>query len=132
MSTIQAPGTGGQGGGMFDSLKELARTAVEALHSRLDLLVTEIAEEQSRITELLVVGAIALLCLFLAIVFAAFFVVVAFWDSPYRLLVPGLMAAVLLAASVMLWLHFRRTMRAKRRLFDATLEEVGADLERLR
>jgi uncharacterized membrane protein YqjE len=130
MSTTEAPPPGA--GGLFDMLKTLGRTAVEAFHSRLDLLVTEIAEEQSRITELVIVAAIALLCLFLAIVFTAFFIVVAFWDTPYRLIVPGLIAGTLLVASVALWLHFRRTIRSKPRLFDATLEEVSADLKRLR
>ena len=75
----------GRPGGLFESLKTLGRTAVEALHTRLDLLSTELKEEQARITELLVIAVLALLCLFLAIVFAAFFVVVAVWDTPYRL-----------------------------------------------
>jgi hypothetical protein len=43
MSTTEAPPPGA--GGLFDMLKTLGRTAVEAFHSRLDLLVTEIAEE---------------------------------------------------------------------------------------
>lgn len=122
----------GRSGGLFDSLKTLGRTAVEALHTRLDLLSTELKEEQARITELLVVAVLSLLCLFLAIVFAAFFVVLAVWDTPYRLLVTGLLAVTLAGAAYALWANFRRGMTARPRPFKATLEELSADIERLR
>lgn len=122
----------GRSGGLFDSLKTLGRTAVEALHTRLDLLSTELKEEQARITELLVIAVLALLCVFLAIVFAAFFVVVAVWDTPYRLWVIALLAAVLIGAGAALWKHFRREITARPRPFHATLEELSGDIERLR
>lgn len=121
-----------RGGGLLDSLKTLGRVAVEMLHTRLDLLATELAEEQGRITELLVIGAVSLLCLFLAIVFVAFFIVVLFWDTSYRLVVPGVIAAALLVAAATLWMGFQRRIRAKSTLFRATLEEISADIERLR
>lgn len=122
----------GRSGGLFDSLKTLGRTAVEALHTRLDLLSTELKEEQARITELLVIAVLALLCVFLAIVFAAFFVVVAVWDTPYRLWVIALLAAVLIGAGAALWKYFRREITARPRPFQATLEELSGDIERLR
>jgi uncharacterized membrane protein YqjE len=120
------------GGGLFDTLKTLGRSAVEALHTRLDLLSTELKEEQARITELLVIAVLALLCLFLAIVFAAFFVVVAVWDTPYRLWVIALLAATLTGIAAALWSYFRRRITARPRPFHATLEELNADIERLR
>jgi uncharacterized membrane protein YqjE len=122
----------GRTGGLFDSLKSLGRTAVEALHTRLDLLSTELKEEQARITELLVIAVLAVLCLFLAIVFAAFFVVVAVWDTPYRLLATGLLAVALAGAAWALWASFRREMTSRPRPFKATLEELSADIERMR
>jgi uncharacterized membrane protein YqjE len=118
--------------GLFESLKHLGRTAIEALHTRLDLLSAELKEEQLRITELLVVAALSLLCAFLAIVFAAFFVVVAVWETPYRLWVTGLLALALVAAAAMLWRNFRRRMMERPRPFKATLEELSADIEHLR
>jgi uncharacterized membrane protein YqjE len=120
------------GGGLFESLKRLGRTAVEALHTRLDLLSAELKEEQARITELLVVAALALLCLFLAIVFAAFFVVVAVWDTPYRLWVIGLIALILMAAAALLWRSFRRRIIERPKPFKETLEELRADIQHLR
>lgn len=118
--------------GVFDSLKALGRTAVEALHTRLDLLSTELKEEQARITELLVIAVLSLLCLFLAIVFAAFFVVVSVWDTPYRLWVIAMLAVVLTGAAAALWRYFRREITGRPRPFHATLEELSGDIERLR
>jgi uncharacterized membrane protein YqjE len=118
--------------GVFDSLKTLGRTAVEALHTRLDLFSTELKEEQARVIELLVIAVLSLLCVFLAIVFAAFFVVVAVWDTPYRLWVIAGLAAVLAGVAAVLWRYFRREIMGRPRPFQATLEELGADIERLR
>jgi len=119
-------------GGLFDSLKTLGRTAVEALHTRFDLLATELGEEQARITELLILAALALLCLFLAIVFAAFFVVVVFWDTPYRLWATGLIALGMLGAAGLLWVGVRKSIKSRPKPFRATLEELSADVQRLR
>jgi uncharacterized membrane protein YqjE len=124
--------TEGRGPGLFESVKALGRSAVEALHTRLDLLSAELKEEQARITELLVIAVLALLCLFLAIVFTAFFVVVAVWDTPYRLWVIGLLAAALAGSAAALWSYFRRKITARPRPFHATLEELSADIERMR
>src|SRR5204863_9503319 len=79
--------------GSFESLKELGRTAVDIVHTRFDLLVTEIAEEQGRIAELLLYAALALLCVFLAVVIVAVFVVASLWDTEYRVLATGIIAA---------------------------------------
>ena len=119
-------------GGVLDTLKTLGRIALEILHARLDLLTTELAEEQGRITELLLIGAVALLCFFLAVVFAAFFVVILFWDTSYRLVAPGVIAGALATAAVGLWLEFRKRIQVRPKLFSATLEEIGADVQRLR
>jgi uncharacterized membrane protein YqjE len=122
----------GRSGGLLDSLKALGRTAVEAVHTRLDLLSTELKEEQARITELMVIAVLSLLCLFLAIVFVAFFVVVAVWDTPYRLWIIAGLAAALTVIAAGLWASFRRQITGRPRPFNATLEELSEDLERLR
>jgi uncharacterized membrane protein YqjE len=127
-----ATGSESSTAGPFESLKELGRTAVDILHTRLDLLVTEIAEEQSRLAELLLYAAVALLCLFLAVVIGAVFIVASLWDTPYRLLATGVMAAVLVAAGAACAIIFVKKAKAKPRLFSTSLDELGADLERLR
>ena len=118
--------------GPFESLKELGRTAVDILHTRFDLLVTEIHEEQSRIAELLLYAAIAILCLFLAVVIVAVFIVASLWDTPYRTLATGLIAALLVIVGAGCMAACVHKAKARPRLFSASVEELGADLERLR
>ena len=118
--------------GLVDSLKRLARTGIEILHTRLDLLITEIAEEQARLVELAVMAALASLVFLLAIVFAAFLVVAAFWDTPYRVWAPGLIAVVLVAVGFGLWRALRNKARATGKAFTATLQELASDIEHLR
>ena len=84
------------------------------------------------VTELLLYGAVALLCLFLAAVILAVFVVASLWETPYRLLATGVIAAMLVAACAACTLVFVKKAKAKPRLFGASLDELGADLERLR
>lgn len=117
--------------GPLESLKELGRTAVEILHTRFDLLVTEIAQEQSRLAELLLYAALALLCLLLAVVALAVFVLASLWDTPYRLPATGVIAAGLVVACAACAITFVKKARAKPRLFATSLDELGADLEHL-
>lgn len=119
-------------GGLLDSVRRIGRTLVEAVHTRLDLLSAELKEEQTRATELLFVAALSLLCAFLAIVFTAFFVVVAVWETPYRLWVTGVLALALFGLAWLLWRSVRRRLVERPRPFRATLEELRADIEHLR
>lgn len=121
-----------QTAGPFASLKTLGRTVVDILHTRFDLLVAEISEEQRRLAELLLYGVVALLCLFLALVTMAVFAVAALWDTPYRLLSTGIFASLLLVAGVVCTFIFLGKAKARPRLFSASLDELGADLERLK
>jgi len=121
-----------QPGGLLDSFKGIARSSIEIVHSRLELLVTELGEEQSRLIELALVAALALLAVFLGMVFAAFLVVVAFWDTPYRLWATGLIAGALIAIGAVLWMVFRNKAKAKGKAFAATLHELATDIEHLR
>jgi uncharacterized membrane protein YqjE len=118
--------------GPFASLKELGRTAVDILHTRFDLLVTEIAEEQSRLAELLLYAALAILSLFLAVVTIVVFVVASLWETQYRVPATGGIAAILVIAGI--WFAFTviRKAKEKPRLFSSSLDELGADLERLK
>jgi uncharacterized membrane protein YqjE len=118
--------------GLLDSVKDLGRTAIDILHTRFELLVAEIHEEQARIAEILLMAALSLLSFFLSIVFFAFMIVVVFWDTDYRILATGLMALVLFVIGCALSFAFIRKAKAKPKLFSESLDELGADLERLR
>lgn len=121
-----------QTAGPFQSLKTLGRIVVDILHTRFDLLVEEISEEQRRLAELLLYGVLALLCLFLALVTLAVFAVAALWDTPYRLLSTGVFAALLVVAGAVCAYIFVGKAKSRTRLFSTSLDELGADLERLK
>jgi uncharacterized membrane protein YqjE len=115
---------------ILDSLKRLARTAVELLRTRLELLSLDVEEAKVRLLSILLLGAIAFFCVSLGLVMGAFWLVVAFWDT-HRMLVLGLLTGAflgggLLALAVLAW-------RARRgpRLFSATLAELQKDREAL-
>jgi uncharacterized membrane protein YqjE len=131
--TTAGPGIGhAHGTGPFESLKGLGRTAIDIVHTRFDLLVTEIAEEQVRLAELLLYAALSLLSLFLAVVIVAVFVVATLWDTEYRMLATGVIAAALLLSGIGCGMACVRKAKEKPRLFSSSLDELGADLERLK
>jgi uncharacterized membrane protein YqjE len=116
---------------VLDSLKRLARTAVEIVRTRLELLSLDVEEAKVRFLSILLAGAVAFFCLSLGVVMGAFWLVVAFWDT-HRMLVLGLLTGAflgggLLALATLAW-------RAKKgpRLFAATLGELEKDSEALR
>jgi len=117
--------------GPFDSLKALGRTAVDIVHSRFDLLVIEIAEEQSRLVELILYGAIAFVCLFLAGVVVAGSVLAWLWDTPYRTLAIVVAAMIPGAAGLYCALTFTKKLKAKPKLFASSVEVLATDLEHL-
>lgn len=117
--------------GPFDSLKALGRTAVDIVHSRFDLLVIEIAEEQSRLVELILYGAIAFVCLFLAGVVVAGSVLAWLWDTPYRTLAIVVAATIPGAAGLYCGLTFAKKLKAKPKLFASSVEVLATDLEHL-
>ena len=116
---------------LLDSLKRLARTAHEIVRTRLELLSLDVEEAKVRLLSILLLGAVAFLCLSLGLVMGAFLLVVAFWDT-HRVLVLGILTGGflgggLLSLAALAW-------RAKRgpRLFAGTLGEFGKDSEALR
>jgi uncharacterized membrane protein YqjE len=118
-------------GGLLGSLRQLAQTSVEVLHTRIELLATEVDEERARITTAVWLGAAGAFSISLGTLLGVLFLVVMFWDS-HRLLVLGALAALFLLAGVtaMLTLRMRLTNRAP--MFSQTLEELRRDRERLK
>ena len=117
--------------GLFDSIRTLLRNLVDIIHTRLDLLVTELAEEQANILRLCLIIALSLLCAFLGVVFIAFFIVIAFWETPYRLWATGCIAFILILGSIILWKMVIRESKRKSKLLASTLQALVADKEKL-
>jgi uncharacterized membrane protein YqjE len=117
-------------GGLLATLKAAAATLLGAVHTRFELLVSELEEERVRLLRLALFALIALFFLALGVVMATLFVVVLFWDSQ-RLLVIGLLTVVYVAAGVIVAQVARRDAQGRGRLFAASLGELKKDRERL-
>jgi len=112
--------------GLFSSLRSLLATAVGLLHTRLELLATELHEEKIRLLSLVAYGLAAVLLLSFGAVFLVVFLTVLFWDSN-RLLVLGLGTFLLLGGGLLALTAALRLARAGSRLFSASLAELRKD-----
>lgn len=117
-------------GGLFESLRTLSLSLVGIVHTRLELLSTEIAEEREHLISLLVLMLLALFCLGVGVALLAMLIVVAFWESHRLLALGGVTGFFLLAAAGMAWLALHKS-RARPRLFAASLAELSKDRQRL-
>lgn len=115
---------------MFESLKTLSVSLVGIVHTRLELLSTDIAEEREHLITHLVLVLVALFCLGVGVVLLAILIVVVFWES-HRLLALGGLTGLFLAVSAGLgWLAFYK-IRTKPKLFAASLAELSKDRQQL-
>lgn len=117
--------------GIFDSLRALLDTIVAMLHSRAELVTTELEEELTRLVGVLLWALAAVFC---AIVGATFFGYMAIFATPekYRALAAAGLGLVFLAVAGIGYVSIRRILRAKPRPFDATLRELEKDRDQLR
>lgn len=122
-------GTGGTG--LLDSLRNLAVTLVAVIHTRLEILSTEIEEEKLRIAQQVLLAAVALFFFGLGVLLSTLFVVLLFWDT-HRLAVAGLLAAAFLGVGAIAALVFRSRARGKKALFAASLSELAKDQQQLK
>ena len=117
-------------GGLFESLKALSSSLVGIVHTRLELLSTDIAEEREHLVLLLVMALVALFCLGVGIVLLAILIAVAFWESHRIMALGGLTGVFLVAGAGAGWLAMHKA-RTKPRLFDASRAELSKDRQRL-
>lgn len=117
--------------GLFESLRTLSVSLVSIVHTRLELLSTDVAEEREQLTAFLVRVLVALGCVGVGVVLLAMLVVVAFWDT-HRLMALAVMTMAFLSAGLGLGWYALRRVRAKPRLFEASLGELIKDRQHLR
>ena len=116
---------------VFHSAKQLMASVVAHLHSRLRLFSTELAEEKLRLTALLYSVFATLFFFFISLLLGVFFVIAAYWDTPYRLPVIGAIALVFLMGGGISWRRVRTQLSARPRLFEASLAELYQDRQQL-
>lgn len=117
-------------GGLFESLKTLAGSLVGIVHTRLELLSTDIAEERAHLTMLLVLGLVSLFCLGVGVVLLAILIAVVFWESHRIAALGGLTGFFLVAGASLAWLAEHKA-RTRPKLFAASLAELSKDRRQL-
>jgi uncharacterized membrane protein YqjE len=117
-------------GGLFESLKTLSVSLVGIVHTRLELLSTDIAEEREHLITLLLLALLALFFLGMGVLLLVLLIVVAFWESHRLLAVGGLAGLFLIASAGTTWFALHKT-RTKPRLFEASLAELSRDRQHL-
>jgi uncharacterized membrane protein YqjE len=117
--------------GLVGSLQRVGASLLALLQARLELLGTELREEQARLLGLLAWGAIAFLLLQLGTLFLGLLAVAA-WGEERRLLALTVVAALFFAAGALAWWLARRHLRRSDGPFSASLAELGRDREALR
>ncbi|MBI4754792.1 MAG: phage holin family protein [Betaproteobacteria bacterium] len=115
-------------GGLSASLHRLAATALGLVHSRLELLATELEEEKVRLGGVLWFGIAAFFFLGFGVVLLALTLTVLFWDS-HRLLGLAVFTTVFLVLGVVAVLLARRYAAMGRGVFSASLAELHRDRE---
>jgi uncharacterized membrane protein YqjE len=116
--------------GMFDSLRQLLGTLVGIAQTRIELLGTEVEEQVARLTSMLLWTIVSMFLAFTTVVLIAVAVLVAFWDSN-RILTAVLLAAGFAVLALISYLRVRAVARGRPHLFQATLEELAKDRNRL-
>ena len=124
------PGEAGTGTGIVASLRSLAATLVGVLHTRLELLVTEIEEERVRLLQLTLWAVGALFFLGIAILLFVTLLIVLFWET-HRIPVIATLAGIFLAAGIGMVMGTRNRMHGRSRLFSASLDELARDKDQL-
>src|SRR5689334_4208371 len=120
----------GRAEGLLESIRNLAKTFVALVQTRIEIFASEIDEERARLAKIAVLAVIAAFCIGLAVVLLVLFVVVVFWDSN-RLLAIGVIAGVLGAGGLAALLALRSAVRQRPKFLSATLAELRKDEKEL-
>jgi uncharacterized membrane protein YqjE len=105
----------------------IAATVLDMAHTRLELAAVEVQEEWQRMLGYLAATLMAVLLGAGALMLAALFVILLFWDS-YRLAAVGAMAALFALAGAAIYMKARASFSARPQLLSATLAELRNDV----
>ncbi len=112
--------------GLLGSLKRLTNTCIGIVHTRLELLSTDLEEGRERLISLLAMTFVALFCLCFGMVLLAILIVVLFWDT-HRLLVLSLLTGLFIVTGGMIGALAIRALKSMPRMFEASLAELVKD-----
>ena len=120
----------GRAAGLLESLRNLGKTFLAVLQTRLEIFASELDEQGALLARIAVLAAVAALCLGLAVILVVLFVAVLFWDTN-RLLAIGAMAGIFAAAGIIAGLMLRSAIARRPKLLAATLAELRKDKSKL-
>jgi uncharacterized membrane protein YqjE len=112
--------------GFLNSVGQLAMTALEMAHTRLELAFLELQEGLESLVSLVLWAAIAVLAAFMGLLFGGLALIFAFWDTHRILVAVLLMVGFLLLATLAAWAALAK-VQLQRNLFGATLGELAKD-----
>jgi len=111
---------------LLGSLRDLAKTFVALVQTRIEIFANDIDEERARLARVVVLAVVAAFCLGLAVVLLVLFVVVVFWDTN-RLLAIGVIAGVFALGALAALVALRSAVRERPKFLSATLAELHKD-----
>ena len=117
--------------GLFGSLRSFWSVLIAILHTRLDLVSTELEDEAVRAVKLAIAGVISLLALFAAFFWANFFIVALAWGTPYEFWVIGGIFALYFGIGVILFAVARNMILNRPKFLSQTIAELRRDVEGL-
>ena len=112
--------------GLFASLRQLLRTALEIGQVRLELLGNELEQEKLRIFDGVTLAAIGVMLLGVGTVLLCGFVVMLFAEG-YRLAALGVLTLAFVAGGLLLMRAGGQKLRSPGGMFEATLGELNRD-----
>lgn len=112
--------------------RRLLAAAWEHAGTRLELFTLELAEERNRLIGALMAALGLVVCITLTMAFASVAVIVAAWDTPYRMLVVVALAVGYGIAGMVAWISLRRLIGRQSPLFRYSLAELRRDVDGLR
>lgn len=117
--------------GLFHSLNNFLATFVTIVHTRLELLTTELQEEVRQVGGILLWAFIAAFAAMMGLFLAALAVIFVFWDT-HRIAASLAMIGLFVAVTVVAGLILRHKLSTKPPLLDDTLAELAKDRDQLK
>jgi len=119
----QTPPTEGR---LFGAVRRMLATAVAVVHTRAELLTTELQEEVQRAASILLWTLVALFFGALTVLMIAVTVLIVFWDT-HRVLAAVLISSAFVAMAAAAALYARSVVRSKPQFLAGTLNELKRD-----
>ncbi|HEX7116137.1 MAG TPA: phage holin family protein [Steroidobacter sp.] len=129
--SVDAPAPERPASGLFHSLGRLASTLLAIIHTRLELLTTELQEEIRQVGAILLWAFIAAFAAMMGLFLAALAVIFVFWDT-YRIAAALAMVGLFIAVALLAGFMLVKKLRSKQPLLSDTLAELAKDRDQLR